>query len=234
MTFSPLCGEESEQRFANNSVPVQTPQRGLYRYILERRGCMETLLSQRVTRVLLTLASTIMVMISTAGCSSASSSHTLAPTATQTPAAPRAPRVGDVAPDFALDTLDGTRKVRLSDFSSQAVLLDFWAVTCSACVKEQSAIQRFALQQQAASKPMVVIGVDLDQVTDFVKVAALQQRLHLTYVILVDDHFQARSRYQISDVPVAYFLDRQHVIRALVTGPLDEAALHKEVSSVER
>lgn len=190
---------------------------------------METLLSQRVLRVLLTLASTIMVMISTTGCSTASPSHTLAPTATQTHATPsHAPRVGDVAPDFTLDTLDGTRKVRLSDFSSQVVLLDFWAVTCSACLKEQSAIQRFALQQQAASKPMVVIGVDLDQVTDFVKVAALQQRLHLTYVILVDDHFQARSRYQISDVPVAYFLDRQHIVRALVTGPLDEATLNKD------
>jgi peroxiredoxin len=195
---------------------------------------METLLSQRATCVLLTLASTIMVIISTTGCSTASPSHTLAPTPTQTPAAPRAPHVGDVAPDFTLDTLDGTRKVRLSDFTSQTVLLNFWAVTCSACVKEQSAIQRFALQQQAASKPMVVVGVDLDQVTNFVKVANLQQRPHLSYVILVDDHFQARSRYQISDIPVAYFLDSQHVIRTLVTGPLDEAALHKGVSSVER
>lgn len=193
-----------------------------------------TILSQRVTRILLTLTCIIIVVSSTAGCLSASPSHTLAPTATQTPAVPRTPRVGDVAPDFTLDTLDGTRKVRLSDFSSQAVLLNFWAVTCSPCVKEQSAIQRFALQQQATSKPMVVIGVDLDQVTDFVKIAALQQRLHLTYVILADDHFQARSRYQISDVPVAYFLDRQHVIRALVTGPLDETVLHKEVSNVER
>ena len=53
-------------------------------------------------------------------------------------------------------------------------------------------------------------------------------------MFLVDDHFQARTLYQVSDVPIAYVLDRQHVIRALVTGPLDETILHKEVSSVER
>jgi len=58
--------------------------------------------------------------------------------------------------------------------------------------------------------------------------------MKLTYLILVDDHFQARARYQISDVPLAYFLDRQHVIRSLVAGPLDETVLHKEASGVER
>ena len=193
-----------------------------------------------VTRILLTLAMVCIVAISMAGCSSAPHSGTLASTGTPTlrpsltPSPRRSPRVGDVAPDFALDTLDGTRKIHLSDFRGKPVLLLFWATTCSPCVKELPVIQQFFVQQQAAGKQMVVLSVDLDYVSNFVKVARLQQQLGLTYSILVDDHFQARSSYQITDVPIAYFIDRQHFIRSIVPGFLDDATLDKAASGVER
>ena len=204
------------------------------------RANVERILSLMVTRILLTLTVAAMVVIGTGGCSSASHPSVLAPTGTPalrpslTPSPPRAPRVGDGAPDFALYTLDGTRIVHLSDFRGQPILLLFWAITCSPCVKEQPVIQRFYAQQQAAGKPLIVLGVDLDKVTDFVKVARMQQTLGLTYPILVDDHFQARTSYQITDVPLAYFLDRQHVIRSIVPGSLNETILHKQASGVER
>ena len=191
-----------------------------------------------VMRILLILAMVCIVAISMAGCSSAPHSGALASTGTPTlrPSLTprRSPRVGDVAPDFALDTLDGTRKIHLSDFRGKPVLLLFWATTCSPCVKELPVIQQFFVHQQAAGKQMVVLGVDLDYVSNFVKVARLQQQLDLTYPILVDDHFQARSSYQITDVPIAYFIDRQHFIRSIVPGPLDNATLYKAASGVER
>jgi hypothetical protein len=81
---------------------------------------------------------------------------------------------------------------------------------------------------------LIVLAVDLDKVADFVNAAALQQRFGLTYPILVDDHFQVRTSYQLTGVPLAYFLDRQLVIRSIVPGSLDETVLHKETSSVER
>jgi peroxiredoxin len=200
---------------------------------------MERILSLMIRRRLLILAMTGMLIIGTGGCSSATHSISPAPTGTPTlypslTAPPRAPRVGDVAPNFALSTLDGTRAVQLSDFHGQAVLLFFWAITCSPCVKELPVIQKFYVQQQAVGKQIVVLGVDLDRVGDFVKVATAQQHLGLTYPILVDDHFQARSSYQITDVPLAYFLDRQHLIRSIVPGPLSETILLKEAGSIER
>jgi cytochrome c biogenesis protein CcmG, thiol:disulfide interchange protein DsbE len=193
-----------------------------------------------VTRILLILTIAGMVVIGAGGCSSSHhSGGALAPTGTptprssSTPALPGALRVGDIAPDFALDTLDGTSIVHLSDYSGRPILLHFWAITCAPCVKEQPVVQRFYAQQQAAGKRLIVLGVDIDQVDEFVNVATLQQSLGLTYPILVDDHFQARTSYQITDVPEAYFLDRQHVIRSVVPGPLDETVLRKEASNVE-
>ena len=101
-------------------------------------------------------------------------------------------------------------------------------------LKELPVIQKFYVQQQAAGKQVIVLGVDLDQVGNFMKVATVQRHLGLTYPILVDDHFQTRSSYQITDVPLAYFLDRQHLIRSIVPGPLSETILLKEASSIER
>lgn len=121
-----------------------------------------------VTRLLLALTVAATTGISIGGCSSASHPGTLAPRSSTalrpspTPRLPRSPRVGEMAPEFALQTLDGTRTVQLSDFRGQPVLLFFWAITCSACVKEQPIIQRFYAQQQAAGKPLIVLGVDID------------------------------------------------------------------------
>ena len=185
-------------------------------------------------RILLVL--TIAVIFSGVACSSAGQSKALTPTTlpSPTPSPLQAPRVGKTAPDFTLDTLDGSRKVHLSDFRGRAVLLLFWESTCSACVKELSVVQKFSVQQKVASKQIVVLAVDIDKVSDFVNVTALQARLGLTYPILVDDHFQARSSYQVANVPVTYFIDSQHVIRAIVQEPLDDTSLHKAVDSVER
>jgi cytochrome c biogenesis protein CcmG, thiol:disulfide interchange protein DsbE len=143
------------------------------------------------------------------------------------------PQIGNTAPGFALATLDGTRTIQLSDYYGQAVLLYFWTVNCSPCVKELSAIQKF-YAQQLPGKQVSVLAVDLDQVGNFVQVATGQQHLGLTYQILVDDHFQARSSYQIANVPRMYFLDLQHIIRAVESGLLSEAELHQDASKIAK
>jgi thiol-disulfide isomerase/thioredoxin len=66
------------------------------------------------------------------------------------------------AGDFLLPTLDG-RKVRLSDFRGQAVLINFWTTWCTACLAEIPAL--IELQKRHGEK-LAILGVSLDYVPD--------------------------------------------------------------------
>ncbi|MCL4179702.1 MAG: redoxin domain-containing protein [Verrucomicrobia bacterium] len=66
------------------------------------------------------------------------------------------------ASDFVLPTLDG-RKVRLSDFRGQAVLINFWTTWCTACLAEIPAL--IELQKRHGEK-LAILGVSLDYAPD--------------------------------------------------------------------
>ena len=69
---------------------------------------------------------------------------------------PGVAEVGDVAPDFELETLDGGT-VRLSDFRGTPVVLNFWASWCTPC-REEFPCLRDALAD--ADGAFELIGVD--------------------------------------------------------------------------
>ncbi len=72
-------------------------------------------------------------------------------------------RIGQLAPDFDLETLDGDR-FRLSDWRGQPVLINFWASWCGPCRREVPALIR-ALDAHADTG-FIVVGVNIEESTD--------------------------------------------------------------------
>lgn len=68
-------------------------------------------------------------------------------------------KVGKVAPDFEQTTPDG-KKVKLSDFRSKYVLLDFWASWCGPCRQENPNV--VAAYNQYKNKGLEILGVSFD------------------------------------------------------------------------
>ncbi len=66
---------------------------------------------------------------------------------------------GDPAPDFTLETLDGT-KVSLADQRGRFVVMDFWATWCPPCRMSLPKLQEFDTWARGEKLPVTVLAVN--------------------------------------------------------------------------
>ena len=117
-------------------------------------------------------------------------------------------KVGAVAPDFTLQTLDG-QNVKLSDYRGKAVLLNFWATWCEPCKIEMPWFIDF--QKQYAASGLQIVGVAMDD-ADVKDIAKFAQDMHVDYPILTG---KDADREKIADtyggvqfLPESFYLDK--------------------------
>lgn len=90
--------------------------------------------------------------------------------------------VGDQAPDFTYELLDG-RTGKLSDLRGQVVLLQFTASWCSVCIKEMPHLEN-EIWQIHQDKDFMLIGVDRDEEIEIVE--KFIDKTKVTYPISLD------------------------------------------------
>ncbi len=135
--------------------------------------------------------------------------------------------VGKDAPDFELPTVDGKRKVKLSDWRGKVVVVNFFAHWCEPCNAEAPRLEQ--IWQDYKDKGVVVIGVAVWAEGDPVKEAeGFVQKHKLTYTVLVDAQNVVPDRYGLRGVPTNVVIGKDGKIHYLRTGFL-EAELRKAV-----
>jgi len=90
--------------------------------------------------------------------------------------------LGDLAPDFEMELIDGT-KSNLSDYHGKVVVLQFTASWCSVCRQEMPHLEK-DIQQKYKGEKVVLIGIDRDEPLDVVK--KFQQDMKTTYPLALD------------------------------------------------
>ena len=122
---------------------------------------------------------------------------------------------GHLAPDFALNTLDG-KKFRLSDLrGKKVVLINFWATWCPPCRLEMPTMQQIYSEYGKKGFEVLAINIEPDakeEIRDFVK------ELRLTFPVLLDPQMKVVREYRLFGLPVSILVDRKGIVRARDTG----------------
>lgn len=141
-----------------------------------------------------------------------------------------APQEGFLAPDFALQDMNG-QTVRLSDLRGQPVLLNLWASWCPPCKEEMPAMQNaFEIYAPQGFTILAVNTTFQDQRSSALRFA---EESGLTFPILFDVDGTVSRQYHTRLMPTSFFIDQEGIIRRVVLGgPMSEALLRTEIEAM--
>jgi len=111
--------------------------------------------------------------------------------------------IGNLAPDFELQMLDG-KSLKLSGLRGKAVLLNFWATYCGPCKIEMPWFVE--LQKEYGPQGFQIVGVANDDASTE-DIARFAKEMGINYPILIGRD-SVSDRYNVSVLPTTFFLDR--------------------------
>lgn len=134
------------------------------------------------------------------------------------PNAPSGLKVGEKAPDFTLQTLDG-KTVKLSDYRGKKVFLNYWATWCPPCREEMPEMQRFHEKYGDEVVVLAVNGTGTEDSEKAVRDYILEGEY--TFPVLLDKELEINQTYQIISIPTTYFIGTDGVIQEeRMVGPM--------------
>ncbi len=129
--------------------------------------------------------------------------------------------VGQMAPDFELQTLEG-ESVKLSDYKGQMVILNFWASWCPPCRVEMPHMETY-YQEYKEDDNIEILAVNMTTLErgSRDKVPAFVDKHGLTFPILMDEEGDIKDLYKVMVYPTTYILNEEGMITDRINIPLD-------------
>jgi thiol-disulfide isomerase/thioredoxin len=138
---------------------------------------------------------------------------------------------GQLAPDFALPSLEG-RTLKLSDFRGKAVLLNFWATWCEPCKVEMPWFVE--LQNKYGPQGLQVLGVAMDD-AGTKEIAEFARKMGVNYPIVIGKDAVGDQYGGIPYLPSSFYIGRDGKVVDRIFGLVSrseiEADIQKALSS---
>ncbi|GAB1411398.1 MAG: hypothetical protein AMXMBFR31_15700 [Candidatus Desulfobacillus denitrificans] len=131
--------------------------------------------------------------------------------------------IGDAAPAFRAERLDGAAVDFPAAAGGKPMVIRFWADWCRYCEPEMKAID--AVYRRHRDRGLEVLAVNAGQ--DRKTVDAFIRKLGVGYPTLLDEQSAIAKRYGVVGLPTTYFVDGKGVVRGKVIGEADEAVFER-------
>jgi peroxiredoxin len=136
---------------------------------------------------------------------------------------------GRSAPDFQLQSLDGL-VISLSSLKGRPVMVNFWATWCGYCVKEMPYLQAASVDSELLARGLVLLGVNIQETRPAVR--GFVNKYGITFPVLLDTDARVAGLYNVSGIPITFFIDKDGIIRNVRLGPFaDKAEIERILSN---
>ena len=158
--------------------------------------------------IILVLIISLLLVIFINGCSPSSETNNETSTATSSVNTIIGTRVGNLAPDFQLQDIEG-ETVTLSGLRGNPVILNFWATWCGWCVVEMPYLQEIFSDWQDEGLVMLAInkGETYSEAQEFM------ESNNLSFTALLDTDEAVSLMYGVSGIPITIFIDKDGIIQ---------------------
>lgn len=121
--------------------------------------------------------------------------------------------IGEEAPDFKLESLDG-EIYRLEELKGKPVLLNFFGVNCPYCIEGMPNLNKLYLEN---GEKATVLLVNPGETREAVEKIRTEQSLEMP--VLLDNGTVARD-YMMQYVPYTVVIDSEGIINSIKVGPM--------------
>ncbi|HEX6910758.1 MAG TPA: TlpA disulfide reductase family protein [Longimicrobium sp.] len=135
-------------------------------------------------------------------------------------------RVGQAAPAYAAETLDGERGA-LSQMRGKPVLLNVWATWCHPCRQEVPALEQ--LHRAYGPRGLQVIGVSIDQGDQEQGIREFMHEFGASYPVWLDPDGEVATVFSTMGVPNTFLIGPDGQVLWKHVGPVkaDDAELRR-------
>lgn len=136
---------------------------------------------------------------------------------------------GKSAPNFKLESLDGSF-VELSKIIGKGpVLLSFWATWCKPCMEEMTELNK--IYEELKDKGFTLLAISTDNEKTVAKVKPLVKSKNFNFIVLLDKNSDVARKYYAQQIPYSVLIDKDGKIISTHMGYMkgDEKKLREKI-----